>query len=370
MRYYLIAGEASGDMHGANLIKGILDKDSEAVFQFWGGNKMENVTGLTAVKHIRDLAFMGFWEVLSHLPTILNNISRCKKDILAFNPDVVILIDYPGFNFRLFPFLKQQQFKTVYYISPQLWAWKKNRVFKMKKFVDRLYVIFPFEVDFYKSFGIEAHYFGHPLLDEINFPQLSQKEELNDATKTIALLPGSRKQEISYLLPEYIEVARKMPEHHFVVAGLSVHGTHFYSSFGQLENLEYRFDQTYTILEEADAAIVTSGTATLETALLNVPEIICYKGSTISYLIAKQLIKGVSFIGIVNLIMNREIVKEFIQQDVNEKNLLKELQRILNSPHRNTVLNDFDALRTKLGESGASLRIASDLVDFIKHKGN
>jgi len=370
MRYYLIAGEASGDMHGANLMKGIQQHDPAAEFRFWGGDKMQAVCGNTPVKHIKDLAFMGFLEVVKHLPTILGNISFCKADILQYKPDAVILIDYPGFNFRLFEFLKQHQLKLIYYISPQLWAWKKNRVFKVKAFVDRLYVIFPFEVDFYKNYGVEAHYFGHPLLDEIHPKDYAKHEAPQAVQPTIALLPGSRKQEISYLLPEYMKVAKRFPNYTFQVAALRGNGTEFYNAFDKPTNVEVVYDKTYAVLENATAAIVTSGTATLETALLNVPEMICYKGSWISYQIAKQLVKGIRFIGIVNLIMDREVVKEFIQDDVTENKLAAELERIINSPHKQTLLDNYAELRTKLGERGASSRVAKDLVDYLTKKGN
>lgn len=370
MRYYLIAGEASGDMHGANLMKGILQNDPAAEFRFWGGDKMQAVCGNAPVKHIKDLAFMGFLEVIKHLPTILGNISFCKTDILQYQPDAVILIDYPGFNFRLFKFLKQHQLKLIYYISPQLWAWKKNRVFKVKAFVDRLYVIFPFEVDFYKNYGVEAHYFGHPLLDEIQPKDYATHEATRAIQPTIALLPGSRKQEISYLLPEYMKVAKRFPNYTFQVAALRGNGTEFYNAFDKPTNVEVVYDKTYSVLENATAAIVTSGTATLETALLSVPEMICYKGSWLSYQIAKRLVKGIRFIGIVNLIMDREVVKELIQDDVTENKLAAELERIINSPHKQTLLDNYAELRTKLGERGASSRVAKDLVDYLTKKGN
>lgn len=370
MRYYLIAGEASGDMHGANLMKGILQHDPIAEFRFWGGDKMQKVSGHAPVKHIKDLAFMGFLEVVKHLPTILGNISCCKSDILQYKPDAVILIDYPGFNFRLFEFLKQHQLKLIYYISPQLWAWKKNRVFKVKEFVNRLYVIFPFEVDFYKNYGVEAHYFGHPLLDEIQPKDYATYQSPRAVQPTIALLPGSRKQEISYLLPEYMKVAKRFPNYTFQVAALSGNGSEFYNAFDRPVNVEVVYDKTYSVLENATAAIVTSGTATLETALLNVPEMICYKGSWISYQIAKRLVKGIRFICIVNLILDQEVVKEFIQDDVTENKLAAELERIINSPHKQTLLDNYAELRTKLGERGASSRVAKDLVDYLTKKGN
>jgi lipid-A-disaccharide synthase len=359
MRYYIIAGEQSGDLHGSNLIKGLLQSDPAAEIRFWGGDKMAAVAG-RPVKHIRDLAFMGFIEVLKHLPTILRNISFCKRDILDFKPDAVILIDYPGFNFRLFPFLKLQKIKTIYYISPQLWAWKKGRVKQMREFVDRLYVIFPFEVNFYKAHGIEAHYFGHPILDEINISDHTEKEK-----KTIAILPGSRKQEISYLLPEYIKVVRHFPNHKFIIAGMSAHGKQFYQQFFNEPNVSVAMDDTYGVLKKSYAALVTSGTATLETALHRVPQIVSYKGNFISYQIAKFLIKGIDYICIVNLIANKAVVKELIQFDVNEEMLKAELEKLLTDVEQKCILADYDYVATLLGQKGSSQKVANDMVSFL-----
>ena len=360
MRYYIIAGEQSGDLHGSNLIKGLLQSDPAAEIRFWGGDKMAAVAG-RPVKHIRDLAFMGFIEVLKHLPTILRNISFCKRDILDFKPDAVILIDYPGFNFRLFPFLKLQKIKTIYYISPQLWAWKKGRVKQMREFVDRLYVIFPFEVNFYKTHGIEAHYFGHPILDEIDINEKTIKDK-----QTIAILPGSRKQEINYLLPEYIKVVKHFPQHHFIIAGMSAHGKEFYQQFFNEPNVSVVIDDTYGILKKSYAALVTSGTATLETALHRVPQIVSYKGNFFSYQIAKFLIKGIDYICIVNLIANKPVVKELIQYDVNEGMLKSELAKLLTEQEQKRILADYDYVATLLGNEGSSQKVASDMVAFLK----
>jgi lipid-A-disaccharide synthase len=359
MRYYIIAGEASGDLHGSNLIKGLQAHDAHTTIRFWGGDEMEKVAG-KAVKHIRDLAFMGFVEVIKHLPTILKNISFCKKDMLDFRPDVVILIDYPGFNFRLFKFLKQHSFKTIYYISPQLWAWKQSRVKKVREFVDRLYVIFPFEVEFYQKHGITAHYFGHPLLDALEVNKIVARE------KIIALLPGSRKQEITYLLPEMVKMAKHFPAYHFVIAGMSTHGQVFYQNLIGDAKVKVEFDSTYALLRKSSAALVTSGTATLETALHFVPQVICYKSNYLSYRIARWLVKGIKFIGIVNLIAGKKIVEELIQQDVNETRLKAELAAILDSPMRATILKDYDELVEKLGNSGSSGRVAEDMVGWMR----
>lgn len=359
MRYYIIAGEASGDLHGSNLIKGILKHDEEAVFRFWGGDKMSALIG-DPVKHIRDLAFMGFYEVIKHLPTIFKNIEFCKKDIISFKPDVVILIDYPGFNFRLFDFIKAHNFRLYYYISPQLWAWKKGRVKQIKKYVDRMYVIFPFELEFYAQNGLEVHYFGHPLLDELGeVSPVDKREEI------VALLPGSRKQEISRMLPIYNSVAHRFPNLNFQVAAMSVLGEGFYHQFITAPNITICLDQTYKILNKAKAALVTSGTATLETALHQVPQVICYKSNMLSYNLARWLVKGISYIGIVNLIMNRAIVKELIQDHANAVSISEELEELMISPKRETILKDYSALRKLLGEKGSSERLAKDMVSHL-----
>lgn len=362
MRYYLVVGEASGDIHGANLMKAIRAKDPQAEFRFFGGDKMQQASGTPATKHIRSLAFMGFWEVVKHLPTIFSNIALCKKDILNFKPDAVILIDYPGFNFRLFPFLKQHYFQTIYYISPQLWAWKKGRIKQVRKYVDRLYVIFPFEVNFYKQQGVDAHYYGHPLLDEVDMKNIAATKN----EKTIAILPGSRKQEISYLFPEYLKAAKHFPDYKFKVAALRMNGEPFYRQFALPENVELVFDKTYEVLQTASAGIITSGTATLETALFNVPQVICYKGSWISYQIAKRLIKGIDFIGIVNLIAGKSVVQELIQDDVNEKRLVLELTNLLQPETQQRIKKEYEDLYQLLGNSGSSQRMADDLVSYLE----
>ena len=362
MKYYIIAGEASGDLHGSNLIKALKARDAEADIRCWGGDKMAAAGG-HVIKHIRDLAFMGFMEVVKHLPTILDNISFCKKDILAFKPDVVILIDYPGFNFRLFEFIKQHQIKLFYYISPQLWAWKTGRVKKVKKYVDRMFVIFPFEKEFYAKHDVEVDFVGHPLLDEL---QNTAGDRVNAGEKIIALLPGSRKQEISKLLPEYLKVIPYFPEYKFVIAAISGLGEDFYKNIVGKSRCEIEWDNTYGLLGRSDAAIVTSGTATLETALHNVPEVICYKASPLSYLIAKQLIKGIEYICIVNLIANRKIVTELIQDDVNEARLKNELQGLIAVGERTAILQGYDEVRQLLGASGASGRTADLMLRYLQ----
>lgn len=361
MKYYIIAGEASGDLHGSNLIREIKRQDAVADIRCWGGDKMAAAGG-TVVKHINELAFMGFLEVLKHLGTILNNIKFCKEDILQFQPDVVILIDYPGFNFRLFKFLKQHQFKIFYYISPQLWAWKTSRVYKVKEYVDRMFVIFPFEKDFYARYGVEVDFVGHPLLDELK----NTKPEILNHTQTIAILPGSRKQEIGYLLPEYLKVIDEFPQHKFVIAGLSNLGEEFYKGFVGNKRCDIVYDQTYELLKRSEAAIVTSGTATLETALHNVPEVICYKGNWLSYWIARFLIKNIRFICIVNLICDKRIVEELIQDEVNKERLVAELHKILSPEGKAQILAGYSELRNKIGEPGASRRAAELMLNYLK----
>jgi lipid-A-disaccharide synthase len=363
VKYYIIAGEASGDLHGSNLIRALRDRDPEADVRCWGGDKMAAAGG-HIVKHINDLAFMGFAEVVKHLPTILGNISYCKKDILSYNPDVVILIDYPGFNFRLFQFIKQHNFKLFYYISPQLWAWKTSRVKQVKQYVDHMFVIFPFEKEFYASYGIEVDFVGHPLLDALD-QSLPTVESASK--KIIALLPGSRKQEITKLLPEYLKVIPLFPDYKFVIAGISGIGQQFYQSILSETNCDIEWDNTYGLLSRSYAAIVTSGTATLETALYNVPEVVCYKTSPISYWIAKQLIKGIEYICIVNLIAKRKIVTELIQSNVNTANLKKELNTLIDANHKQAIFEGYDEVRQLLGASGASARTADLMIGYL-HK--
>lgn len=363
MKYYIIAGEASGDLHGSNLIKELRRQDAAADIRCWGGDKMKAAGG-KVVKHINDLAFMGFFEVVKHLPTILGNIAFCKRDILAYQPDVVILIDYPGFNFRLFEFLKENNLKIFYYISPQLWAWKKGRVKKVQKYVDRMFVIFPFEKDFYAQYGVAVDFVGHPLLDELP-DEVLKRDAAKD--KVIAIVPGSRKQEITYLLPEYLKVVDQFPDYKFVVTGMSALGEKLYRDIIGNYPVELVLDNTYSVLRQSTAAIVTSGTATLETALHRVPEVICYKGSWISYFIINALIdKSIGFICIVNLICGKRVVEELIQADVNKDRLVKELNTLLSAEGNAAIQQGYDLLRSKLGQSGASARAASLMIGYLK----
>lgn len=368
MKYYLIAGEASGDLHGSNLMKSLLAEDPGAEFRFWGGDLMEKVGG-KPVKHYRDLAFMGFLEVAKNLKTILGNIKFCKEDIKNYRPDVLILIDYPGFNLRIAKFAKSLGIKVVYYISPQLWAWKEGRVETVKKYVDEMLVILPFEKDFYKKHQVDAHFVGHPLLDaisglkEISAEDFKKEHQLNEK-EIIALLPGSRKQEVEKMLEIMLSVRPHFEEYQFVIAGAPSLEKEFYQKFTD-ENVHFVSNKTYDLLRCSKAALVTSGTATLETALLNIPEVVCYRGSKISYEIAKRLVKHIKYISLVNLIMDREVVKELIQDELTTENLVSELQKIISGEKRSVMLNDFAALRQKLGGSGASRKAAEIIVKGI-----
>lgn len=367
MKYYIIAGEASGDLHGSNLMKALKQKDPSAEFRFWGGDLMQKQGG-TLVKHYRDLAFMGFLEVAMNLRTILNNIKFCKEDIRNSQPDILILVDYPGFNLRIAKFAKELGIKVVYYISPQLWAWKEGRVEIIKKYVDEMMVILPFEEDFYNQHGVKSHFVGHPLLDalsslrEVNAEDFKTENSLNEK-EIIALLPGSRKQEVEKMLDMMLSVRPHFENYQFVIAGAPSLDKEFYQRYVD-ENVHFVSNKTYDLLRCSKAALVTSGTATLETALLNVPEVVCYRGSKISYAIAKRLVKNIKYISLVNLIMDREVVKELIQSDLNTQNLTRELNFILSGEKRNQMLKDFDLLREKLGGKGASDNAAQVILNL------
>jgi len=368
MKYYLVAGEASGDLHASNLMKALKKLDAEAVFRGFGGDLMA-AQGLQVVKHYRELDFMGFVKVAMNLRTVLKNIKLCKKDILNFQPDAVILIDYPGFNLRIAEFLKQQKIKNFYYISPQVWAWKQSRVHQIKRNVDRMFVILPFEQDFYKKFGYDVEFVGHPLLDAFQNEQSDfdkihflAQHNLPTSKPLVALLPGSRRQEIKKMLPLMTALQADFPDHQFIIAGVSSVETAFYEKYSAFPDIPVIVHVTRKLLRSADAALVTSGTASLETALLKTPQIICYKSDHLSYLIAKQLIK-VKYIGLPNLIMDKPIVKELIQNDFNRITLKNELSNLLlNAEKRQQVATDYDALEQKLGGVGASEKVAGRLV--------
>ena len=367
MKYYIIAGEASGDLHGSNLIKELKKLDRLATIRCWGGDKMQ-AAGAELVKHYRDLAFMGFTEVLMNLRTILRNLDSCKKDILQFKPDALILIDYPGFNLRIAKWAKQQGLKVIYYISPQVWAWKENRVKLMKECIDKMIVILPFEKDYFKDkWNWDVEYVGHPLVEVIESEKSKVKSQNFGNKEIIALLPGSRKQEILKKLPVMLEVSRSFPGHEFIVAKAPAVEDDFYSSLLKpYNNVSAVSGKTYDLLVQAKAALVTSGTATLETALFGVPEVVCYKGSSISYQIAKRVIK-VKYISLVNLIMDKPVVKELIQDDLTVENLKHELHEILTNEDRITAIKkDYTALRQLLSQEGdASAKAAASIVQFV-----
>ncbi len=370
MKYYIIAGEASGDLHGSNLIKELHKLDTNAAIRCWGGDKME-AAGAILVKDYRELAFMGFTEVIKNLPTIFRNLSFCKKDILQHRPDILILIDYPGFNLRIAKWAKQQGLKIVYYISPQIWAWKENRVHSIKKYVDKMLVILPFEKAFYKKWNYEVEYVGHPLVEVIEeFENQKSKPDsyrVENQKLVIALLPGSRRQEILKKLPVMLQVAKHYPDYKFIVAKAPGLPDEFYNELLQpYSNVDSVANKTYELLSQSQAALVTSGTATLETALFAVPEIICYKGNGISYHIAKRLIK-IKYIGLVNLIMDKQVVKELIQDELTEKNLVAELELLLiNENKKQQLVKDYADLKTLLSAGGhASYNAAKSIYDFI-----
>lgn len=365
MKYYIIAGEASGDLHGSNLMKALFEKDKEADIRFWGGDLMEAVGG-TLVKHFKERAFMGFAEVITNLSTILGFIKFCKEDILSFNPDKIIFIDNSGFNLRIAKWAKTHNFKTVYYISPQVWASRSGRVKDIKRDIDEMYVILPFVEDFYKKYDYKVTFVGHPLLDaisnrtKINAADFRKKYKLSNKP-IIALLPGSRKQEIKKILSVMLKMTDKFKDYQFVIAGAPSQDFEFYQQFINKENVTFVTNKTYDLLSVSYAALVTSGTATLETALFKVPEIVCYKTSYISYHIGKRLI-NLKFISLVNLIMNKEVVKELIQDDFNEVKLEEELHKILEGKQREKLLQEYAELEQKLGGVGASEKAAALIV--------
>lgn len=369
MKYYIIAGEASGDLHGSNLIKALKKEDPQAEIRCWGGDLMQ-AQGATVVKHIKELAFMGFIEVVANLGTILKNIKFCKQDIAAFAPDVLIFIDYPGFNFRIAEWAKKEGYPTHYYISPQLWAWKEGRIKKVKRDVDAMYVILPFEKEFYEEkHNFPVEFVGHPLLDAIaNRPVIDPKkfrqEHQLDERPIIALLPGSRKQEITTMLDVMLEMVPKYPDHQFVIAGAPSQETSFYEKIVNGRKASFIQNKTYDLLSVSDAALVTSGTATLETALFKIPQVVCYKGSWISYQIAKRLIK-LNYISLVNLILDKPAVTELIQGEFNTKKLQQELDKILDPEHREMLFLDYFALEKKLGGTGASAKTAALIYESI-----
>ena len=357
MKYYIIAGEASGDLHGSNLMKAILKEDSKADIRFWGGDLMQAVGG-SIVTHYKERSFMGFTEVIMNLKTILRFIKSCKKDIESFKPDVIVFIDNSGFNLRIAKWAKEEGYKTHYYISPQVWASRASRVKKIKRYVDAMYTILPFEKEFYDKHGYEVNFVGHPLIDAVSYRELVDEMAFRDSYKLsnkpiIALLPGSRKQEIKKMLDVMLSVVDDFTDYQFVIAGAPSQDFSFYQSIIQSRDIAFVDNKTYDLLSISFAALVTSGTATLETALFKVPQVVCYKASNISYQIAKRIVT-LKFISLVNLIMDREVVTELIQGDLNTKRLKKELEAILNPEKREQLFLDYYELEKKLGGKGAS----------------
>jgi len=370
MRYYIIAGEASGDLHAANLAREIKNLDNDAVIRAWGGDRLAE-QGAEIVVHYRHMGFMGFIEVLANIRTIFGYMKKCRADVLKFKPDAVILIDYPGFNLRIAHFARRKGFKVFYYISPQVWAWKRSRVYQIKFWVDRLFVILPFEKDFYDRFGVEVDYVGHPLLDAIKEYRRHEPHQLSiadDQRPIIALLPGSRPMEITRMLGVMLTVIPDFPQYRFVIAGSASVPEDFYRRITGNKPVELIFNQTYALLSRAHAALVTSGTATLETALFGIPQVVCYRGSHLSYLIAKQLVK-IKFISLVNLIADRKIVTELIQDELQTKTLSKELKLIAGEGDtRRKMLENYKTLEQLLGGEGASAKTASLILEHLKKK--
>ncbi len=372
MKYFIISGEASGDLHGSNLVKHLRQKAPQATFDYWGGNLMEAVIGKPPLKHYKELAFMGFWEVAKHLRTILSNIKLCKQQIRQSQPDVVILIDYPGFNLRMAKFAKNLGIKVFYYISPTVWAWKASRIKTIRKYVDEMFVILPFEKPFYKQYNYQVHYLGHPLLDAIAQYQNSQKPDIEtfkkqhglDHRPIIALLPGSRLQEIHTKLPIMLEMVEQYPDYQFVVSVAPSIDKTLLEKLSADKDVRFVVNKTYDLLSHAYAALVTSGTATLETALFKVPQVVCYITSPLSYRVAKSLV-NIKYISLVNLILDREVVKELIQNELNPQQLKQALDAILDPKHRAVLAQDYDDLETQLGGAGASERIADKMLKLL-----
>lgn len=371
MKYFILSGEASGDLHGSNLVIALKKEDPNAAFKSWGGDLIEKA-GATVLKHYRDLAFMGFLEVVKNLPTILQNFKTCKKDILSFQPDVLILIDYPGFNLRMAKWAHKNNIRVFYYISPQLWAWNTGRAELIKRYVERMYVILPFEKDFYHKFNIDVDYAGHPLVDVINNykPTINfyEKNNLNKNKPIVAMLPGSRKQEIKRMLGIMLSAIKHYPEHQFIIAGAPSIERSFYQEFlNKNQSIYFIENQTYDLLSHADAALVTSGTATLETALFNTPQVVCYSGNWFSYQLAKRLVnKDLKFISLANLIADQQVVKELIQENLTEIKLVEELNYCLSENGRSNILKGYKIIKQKLNLGGASESIAKLMVDRLR----
>ena len=368
MNYYIIAGEASGDLQASLLIRELIKSDKDAQFRCFGGDLME-AEGAEIVKHYKELAFMGVEDVLMNLKTIFRNIAFCKEDIKAYQPDVLILVDYPGFNMKIAKWAKANNIKVFYYISPKIWAWNQKRVHQIKKVVDKMFVILPFEEDFYKKFDYKVDFVGHPLIDCISeYPHISsenfrEKYQLSDKP-IIALLPGSRKQEITAMLNIMLSVTNNFPDYQFVIAGAPSQPLSFYKQF-ETNNINIIENKTYDLLQHATAALVVSGTATLETALFHVPQVVCYKTGKLFYHLAKMVVK-IKFISLVNLVADKEVVKELIQDELTTENLTAELSKILAEPDKSNILNAYKEIEAKLGGKGASQRAAELIIGYLK----
>jgi len=364
LKYYIIAGEASGDLHGSNLIKELKKLDRNYSFRCWGGDLMNEQTNNLA-KHHKDYSYMGFLEVFLNLYTIIKNISFCKSDILKYNPDIIIYIDFPGFNLRIAEWAKKNGFKNHYYISPQIWAWKESRIKLIKKVVDKMYVILPFEKKFYKEkHNFDVSFVGHPLMDEISEDTSKLSQKISE-DKTILLLPGSRDQEIKKLLPIMLSVVSEFKDYKFIIGAAPSQKLSIYQDYVKDSNVEIIQNKTYELLKNCTAAIVTSGTATLETALFKVPQIVCYKSSWTTYLIGKILLKNLNYISLVNLIANKLIVKELIQNSCSKKNLIKELNIILEKEERAKIISNYNKLENSLGGRGASNKTAKIIYNYL-----
>ena len=379
MRYFIITGEASGDLHGSNLIKGIREMDKEAQIRCWGGDLMKEA-GAELIRHYKEGAIMGFVEVVANLGKLAKNLQDCKNDIVKYNPDAVILIDYPGFNFRIAKFAKERGMRVFYYIAPKVWAWKEKRVHKLKKYVDRLFIIFPFEIEYFKKWGIDAIYRGNPLLDSVDNHSSSEESKeafeqrcgIGSAEKTVALLAGSRRSEIKYLLPRMMQVAGRYPEYRFLMACAPSMEREFYEGIigNKCSNIKLLFGETYSILRHSDAAIISSGTASLEAALIGVPQVVCYGGNEISYQIARSVVK-LKYISLANLIMDKGLFKELIQHDCTPQKISAELDNLLgNSAYREKMLADYRDVRNILGGKGASAKVASAMIEELEKMMN
>ncbi len=378
MKYYIIAGEPSGDLHGANLIKGILESDPDAEIRFWGGDLMQEASGVrgTLVRHYRDESVMGFIEVLMKLRKIKRSMDFCKRDIAEFAPDALILIDYPGFNLRMAKFAKSIGILTLYYIAPKVWAWKEGRVKKIKADVDKLFVIFPFEVEYFKNFGIDAYFGGNPLVDSLEDNRAQGEGEdfrtqnnIPTDKEIVALVAGSRRHEIQHNLPVMLEVAKEREDLHFVITGVEWLDRGLYESIiGEQGNVTLLINQTTPTLRNSSAALVTSGTATLETALLEVPQVVCFKGPRLTMWIASKLVK-IRWISLVNIVMDRTVVTELIQKNFTKQAALKELEAVLKGGlQHDRIVEDYRELASKIGGAGASKRVATEMVREIKER--